>query len=183
MSAPVFVCEHSTPVGPLTVAVSAADGVVRAASFLPVEEAVRRFPRAVVQPGWAEHAQSQVADAVAGWISGDDSALMTLPVAQEGGAFTQEVWAQMRTVPAGRTVSYGELAEMAGRPRAARAVGTACAGNTVAALVPCHRVVQAGGRLGSYGFGGIENKAALLRLEGVEVSSATPAARLVERTA
>ena len=183
MSAPVLVCEHSTPVGPLTVAVSAADGVVRAASFLPLEEAVLRFPRAVVQAGWVEHAQPQVAEAVTGWIAGDDSALMTLPVAQEGGAFTQEVWAQMRTVPAGRTVSYGELAEMAGRPRAARAVGTACAGNTIAALVPCHRVVQAGGRLGSYGFGGIENKAALLRLEGVEVSSATPAARLVERTA
>jgi methylated-DNA-[protein]-cysteine S-methyltransferase len=58
-------------------------------------------------------------------------------------------------VPLGETVSYGELAEMAGRPGAARAVGGAMARNPVPLFVPCHRVLAAGGRLG--GFGGARN--------------------------
>lgn len=56
-----------------------------------------------------------------------------------------------REVGWGETVSYGELAEMAGRPRAARAVGTTMAHNPIPFIVPCHRVIAAGGRLGGYG--------------------------------
>lgn len=179
MPQPLIVASHPTPVGPLTVATEPGTFVVRAASFGTLAQLARRLG----EEAWIEGDQRAVADAVAGWVAGDDLALMTLPVRQDGGPFAQEVWAQMRSVPAGRTVSYGELAEMAGRPRAARAVGTACAHNSIAAFVPCHRVVQAGGRLGSYGFGGIDNKVALLRLEGVGVSDASPTARLTERVA
>lgn len=67
----------------------------------------------------------------------------------------------------GETVTYGELAQMAGRPGAARAVGAAMAGNPVPIVVPCHRVVASGGSLGGYG-GGLPMKRALLALEGVE---------------
>lgn len=70
-------------------------------------------------------------------------------------------------VPFGETVTYGGLAEMAGRPGAARAVGTAMATNPVPIVVPCHRVVAAGGSLGGYG-GGLPMKRKLLALEGVE---------------
>src|SRR5680860_1183059 len=69
-------------------------------------------------------------------------------------------------VPYGETVTYGELAEMAGRPGAARAIGTAMANNPVPIVVPCHRVVAAGS-LGGYG-GGLPMKRALLALEGVD---------------
>ena len=74
-----------------------------------------------------------------------------------------------REVGWGETVSYGELAEMAGRPRAARAVGNAMSRNPVPIVVPCHRVVAAGGRIGGYGPSGVPTKRFLLALEGVEL--------------
>ena len=82
--------------------------------------------------------------------------------------FQRHVLATARAeVPYGETVTYGELAELAGRPGAARAVGTAMARNPVPLFVPCHRVVAAGG-IGGYGGGpaGIALKRALLDLEG-----------------
>ena len=74
-----------------------------------------------------------------------------------------------RDVGWGETVSYGELAEMAGRPLAARAVGNALSRNPVPIVVPCHRVVAAGGRIGGYGPSGVATKQFLLALEGVEL--------------
>jgi methylated-DNA-[protein]-cysteine S-methyltransferase len=78
----------------------------------------------------------------------------------------------VREVGWGETVSYGELAEMAGRPGAARAVGTAMARNPLPYVIPCHRVIAAGGRIGGYGDGpnGIAHKRALLAREGVTLS-------------
>ena len=74
-----------------------------------------------------------------------------------------------RDVRFGETVSYGELAEMAGRPGAARAVGNAMSRNPLPILVPCHRVVAAGGRIGGYGTSGVSTKRFLLGIEGVEL--------------
>ena len=74
----------------------------------------------------------------------------------------------LRAVPRGEVVSYGELAALAGRPRAPRAAGALCAANRFAFVVPCHRVVAADG-IGGYGFAGIEVKRRLLALEGVEL--------------
>ena len=71
-----------------------------------------------------------------------------------------------RDVGRGETVTYGALAARAGNPRAARAVGTACARNPVPLVVPCHRVLPGSGGIGNYG-GGPERKRALLTLEGV----------------
>jgi methylated-DNA-[protein]-cysteine S-methyltransferase len=71
----------------------------------------------------------------------------------------------LRAVPAGETVSYGELAARAGRPRAARAAGTFCATNRFAVVVPCHRVVAANG-IGGYGSLGVAYKRRLLELDG-----------------
>jgi methylated-DNA-[protein]-cysteine S-methyltransferase len=65
--------------------------------------------------------------------------------------FARRVYTALLEVPAGTTVTYGELARMAGHPGAARAVGTAMAGNPVPIVVPCHRVVRADGSLGEYG--------------------------------
>lgn len=79
--------------------------------------------------------------------------------------FRGEVLDALESVAYGDTVTYGELAARAGRPRAARAVGTSMATNPVAIIVPCHRVVPAGGGVGNYG-GGAEAKRVLLRLEG-----------------
>jgi methylated-DNA-[protein]-cysteine S-methyltransferase len=68
------------------------------------------------------------------------------------------------TIAYGSTASYGQLADAAGRPRAVRAVGTACATNPLPVVVPCHRVLRSDGSLGGYA-GGLEAKRALLALE------------------
>ena len=72
----------------------------------------------------------------------------------------------LRSVPRGEVVTYGELAALAGRPGAARAAGTYCATNRFAIVVPCHRVIAAGG-IGGYGKDGVPVKRRLLALEGV----------------
>jgi methylated-DNA-[protein]-cysteine S-methyltransferase len=79
--------------------------------------------------------------------------------------FHQELAGALRRVPRGEVVSYGELAALAGRPRAQRAAGTFCARNRLAIFIPCHRVVGSDG-IGSYGSLGVEYKRRLLALEG-----------------
>jgi methylated-DNA-[protein]-cysteine S-methyltransferase len=87
-----------------------------------------------------------------------------LPLAPRGTAFQQRVWALLRAIPYGETRSYGELAQLAGVPRAARAIGVANARNPISIVVPCHRVVARDGALTGFG-GGISRKRALLLLE------------------
>jgi len=82
--------------------------------------------------------------------------------------FQEALAAALRSVPWGDVVTYGELAALAGRPRAPRAAGTFCAENRFPLVVPCHRVVAASG-LGGYGSLGAEYKRRLLALEGVEL--------------
>jgi methylated-DNA-[protein]-cysteine S-methyltransferase len=83
-------------------------------------------------------------------------------------AFQLDVAAAIREVEYGDVVSYAELARLAGYPRAQRAVGTFCAGNRYPLVLPCHRVVAAGG-IGSFGSLGVEYKRRLLQLEGVSL--------------
>lgn len=78
--------------------------------------------------------------------------------------FRREVLDHLRDIPFGSTASYGTVAAAAGRPKASRAVGTACATNPLPILVPCHRVVRADGTIGQY-LGGVETKQRLLALE------------------
>lgn len=84
-----------------------------------------------------------------------------LPLTAHGTPFQEQVWAGLRTIPYGRTWSYGELAAAIGRPSAVRAVGLANGRNPLSVVVPCHRVVGAGGSLTGYG-GGLAAKAWLL---------------------
>lgn len=83
----------------------------------------------------------------------------------EGTPFQRKVWAALTTIPYGETRSYKWLAEQVGAQRGFRAVGAANGANPVAIVVPCHRVVNADGRLGGYA-SGLDMKRALLRLEG-----------------
>ena len=88
-----------------------------------------------------------------------------LPLSPAGTQFQRQVWEELRKVPYGGTVSYGELARRVGRPKAARAVGQANHNNPIPIIIPCHRVVGSGGALTGYA-GGLEIKEKLLRLEG-----------------
>ena len=87
-----------------------------------------------------------------------------LPIDEPGTPFEERVWGELRRIPYGETRSYEELAAAVGRPGGARAVGQANGRNRVAIVVPCHRVVNKGGRLGGYG-GGLWRKRFLLELE------------------
>jgi methylated-DNA-[protein]-cysteine S-methyltransferase len=87
-----------------------------------------------------------------------------LTVRLDGTPFQVEVWQQLRAIPYGETISYGELARRVHRPEAARAVGSANGQNPVAIVVPCHRVIGADGSLTGFG-GGLEWKQRLLDLE------------------
>ena len=87
-----------------------------------------------------------------------------LPLAPEGTPFQQQVWAALREIPYGQTISYGELARRIGNPQASRAVGLANGRNPISVIVPCHRVIGANGALTGYG-GGLGRKQVLLSLE------------------
>lgn len=89
---------------------------------------------------------------------------LDLPLDVRGTAFQQRVWQALREIPAGRTVSYAELAALVGNPKGARAVAGACAANALAVAIPCHRVVRNDGSLSGYRWG-VERKQALLDRE------------------
>lgn len=102
---------------------------------------------------------------LAAYFAGDLSAIEALDVATGGTPFQRSVWAALREIPAGQTISYGKLATQIGRAKAVRAVGLANGSNPVGIVVPCHRVIGADNSLTGYG-GGLERKLWLLRHEG-----------------
>ena len=94
----------------------------------------------------------------------------TTRLAFDGTDFQKQVWKELTRIPYGETISYRQLAERVGASSAYRAVGRANGSNRVAVVVPCHRVIAAGGGLGGYG-GGLAAKQRLLELEATAVSS------------
>jgi AraC family transcriptional regulator of adaptative response/methylated-DNA-[protein]-cysteine methyltransferase len=125
------------------------------------ERLVARFPRAVLVDGDADFGDwvAQVLAYLEAPAGGLD-----LPLDVQGTAFQRRVWEALREIPAGTTATYAEIARKIGRPRAARAVGRACATNPVPIVVPCHRVVRGDGDLGGYA-DGLPRKRALLQRE------------------
>ena len=107
---------------------------------------------------------SRLTSAIAAYFKGDIHAIDSLPVGTEGTAFQKSVWQALRSIPAGQTISYGELALRLGKPAAVRAVGLANGANPIGVVVPCHRVIGANGSLTGYG-GGLERKRWLLNHE------------------
>ena len=85
--------------------------------------------------------------------------------------FQKAVWRELQKIPRGKTRSYSEIARRIGRPRAARAVGAACAANPILLLVPCHRVIGSDDSLGGFSSGLVLKKSLLAR-EGITLRSA-----------
>ena len=126
----------------------------------------RRFGSFELRP---ETDPGGLSSAVRRYLGGDLGSLAKVPVRLGGTPFQESVWAGLRGIPVGATMTYGALAAGLGRPTAARAVGRANGLNPVAIAVPCHRVIGADGTLTGYA-GGIERKRWLLAHEGVEVA-------------
>lgn len=119
------------------------------------------FPKAQLIGGDAEF--EQLVAQVVGFLESPSIGL-DLPLDIRGTAFQQRVWEALREIPAGSTASYAEVAERIGAPKSVRAVARACAANTLAVAIPCHRVVRTDGSLSGYRWG-VERKGELLRRE------------------
>lgn len=120
-----------------------------------------RFPRAELIGGDAgfERLVAQVVGLIEQPNIGID-----LPLDVRGTAFQQRVWQALRQIPSGETASYAQIAQRIGSPKSVRAVAQACASNTLAVAIPCHRVVRSDGALSGYRWG-VERKRALLLRE------------------
>ncbi|HEV7414910.1 bifunctional DNA-binding transcriptional regulator/O6-methylguanine-DNA methyltransferase Ada [Tianweitania sediminis] len=129
-----------------------------------------RFPQAELLGGDPsfEHTVAQVVALV-----DEPRGSLDLPLDIRGTAFQQRVWQALREIPAGETISYSELAQRLGAPRAVRAVASACAANALAVVVPCHRVVRSDGGLSGYRWG-LERKQALITKEALRLDDQRP---------
>ena len=120
-----------------------------------------RFPGASLVD--ASQALGGLAAAVVQFIESPTRGL-DVPLDVRGTDFQRTVWRALRDIPAGSTASYSEVANRIGNPKAVRAVAHACAANTLAVVIPCHRVVTTEGKVSGYRWG-VERKRALLRRE------------------
>jgi methylated-DNA-[protein]-cysteine S-methyltransferase len=151
-----------SPFGPLLLA-SDAQGL-RLVSF------ERSNRSATVQPGWKEDRApfAEVIRQLRAYFVGELKQF-DLPLALEGTEFQLRVWRALRTIPYGETISYGQLAQRIGNPKAVRAVGLANGCNPIPIIIPCHRVIGSDGGLTGFG-GGLPNKKKLLALESRQMS-------------
>ena len=156
-----------SPIGPLALACDDA-GAVRGLSFGDglIAAMRREYPGAALVEGETPVA---VAREIAAYFDGDREALNRVDWSLEGAAagdgFQARVWRALADVPAGVTISYGEMAKRAGEPGAAQAAGTALNRNPIPLILACHRVIGADGSLTGFG-GGLGRKEWLLRHEG-----------------
>ncbi|MFN8445414.1 MAG: bifunctional DNA-binding transcriptional regulator/O6-methylguanine-DNA methyltransferase Ada [Caldilineaceae bacterium] len=119
------------------------------------------FNAAILQP--QEEGLASWVDRIVDYLHGHQPHL-DLPVDVRATAFQQRVWKELQSIPYGETRSYGQVAQSIEQPRAVRAVARACASNSVALVVPCHRVVRGDGDLGGYRWG-VDRKQKLLEME------------------
>jgi methylated-DNA-[protein]-cysteine S-methyltransferase len=174
----------ATPVGTLYVVTDEA-GVVRALDWQDFEERMLRLLRLHYRSAFSLNqgaSPTSVRRALSAYFEGEVRGLDALPVATGGSPFQREVWGALRHIPVGATWSYRELAVHIGKPKAVRAVGLANGANPISVIVPCHRVIGAGGALTGYA-GGLTRKRWLLEHEGVQLSAASSLVRTAKRVA
>lgn len=130
-----------------------------------VEDLQNRFPNAELIGG--DTSYETTISKVVGFVEAPQFGL-DLPLDIRGTAFQKRVWQALRNIPAGETLSYSEVADKIGSPKAVRAVAGACAANVIAVAIPCHRVVRSDGDISGYRWG-VERKKALLTRESSEI--------------
>lgn len=173
-TAPCVQTTIASPLGPMLLAASPAGlaGIwFTDQRHLPPAERIRAWPPEPTHPALIA-AAGQLGAYFGGKLTRFD-----LPLDLSAGTpFQQSVWQALRQIPAGSTLSYGDLARQIGQPAAVRAVGAAVGRNPLSIVVPCHRVLGAGGALTGYA-GGLHRKTALLQLEGALIPEAHQSAR------
>jgi methylated-DNA-[protein]-cysteine S-methyltransferase len=152
-----------TPDGPFTV-LAREDGAVLSSGWSDDVGVMLERIRPADRPRQTMAGTVAAMDAVRAYYDGDLTAIDSVPVAQFGGPFRTHAWAVLRTIAAGRPVTYTEFAAASGRPSAVRAAASACATNAPALFVPCHRVLRTDGTLGGFAWG-LDVKRSLLDRE------------------
>lgn len=107
----------------------------------------KRFPKTKQKEG---EVPAHIRDILAGYFAGDETVFRALLLEQRGTEFEERVWTALRTVPFGKTASYGAIAKQIGLPKAARAIGRANSLNPIAIITPCHRIIGSSGALTGY---------------------------------
>ncbi|MGM0952494.1 MAG: methylated-DNA--[protein]-cysteine S-methyltransferase [Pseudomonadota bacterium] len=120
------------------------------------------FPDQVLQPAGPDNSLSL--QSVARFIDSPRSAPPDIAISPQGTPFQQSVWRALADIPPGQTISYSQLARRLQKPKAIRAVASACSANRLAVIIPCHRVIRDDGSLGGYRWG-LARKQALLQRE------------------
>jgi methylated-DNA-[protein]-cysteine S-methyltransferase len=160
-----YVDRVASPIGAILLAFDEV-GVLRALDFEDHEERMLQLLR--LHYGAMElrprRAPRTVSEALEAYFAGTIEALRSVPWATAGTPLQRTVWAALTEIPPARTCTYGELAARLGKPNAQRAVGLANGSNPVGIVIPCHRVIGAGGKLTGYG-GGLPRKRWLLAHE------------------
>lgn len=163
----IYMGRYDSPLGPITLA--GEDGALTGLWF----DGQKYFGAGL--PAGTPEGEPPVFRQVRAWLDryfrGEDPGPAP-PLAPAGTAFQRAVWEVLREIPYGRTATYGQVAQATGRGlgrnTSPRAAGSAVGRNPISLLIPCHRVVGAGGSLTGYA-GGLERKEALLKLEGAEI--------------
>ena len=151
----------NTPVGPLRLCFT--DRGLTALEF--AEEEASPAPEHDAPPPHLMPLIDAVRREMSVYFAGVPTDFATLTLDPRGTPFQIRVWQELRRIPWGRTISYGELARRVGNPKASRAVGQANAVNPIPLIIPCHRVIAADGGLGGYS-SDLDRKRWLLRHEG-----------------
>ncbi len=161
-----FTSTYPSPLGPLLLA---SEGDALTGLWLPGQ----KFFAAGLPENAAEDPSQPLLKSASKWLdayfAGDRPEISALSLAPKGSGFQKAIWSLLRDIPYGETTTYGALAAKAearlGRRTSARAVGAAVGRNPISILIPCHRVLGAGGSLTGYA-GGLDKKEWLLRFEG-----------------
>jgi methylated-DNA-[protein]-cysteine S-methyltransferase len=161
-----------SPIGPLLI-VTDQEGNLRALEFGENEDRLRRLVHNQYGDVSLEKGKTPppITKALTAYFRGDVGAINRVPTVTNGTDFQREVWKALRQIPAGTTISYGELARRVGRPAASRAVGAANGANPIPIVVPCHRVIGANGSLTGFG-SGLPRKKWLLEHESRHIAVA-----------
>jgi len=145
--------------------------------------ATAKATRSRLQQRWTEAIESappasvqRVIDRVLALLKGETIDLSDIPVdLDDAPEFHRKVYEVARTIPPGRTMTYGEIAKRLGVPHESREVGQALGRNPIAIIVPCHRVLGADGKMGGFSAsGGVATKRRILQIEGAAALSAGP---------
>lgn len=157
MSHPIFLLDHlATPIGPLLIVTDDAQrlrGIEWEDHRPRLEKLLRRYHGADAFQLQEAKQAAPARRALQAYFEGELDAVAALETAKAGTEFQRLVWAGLRRIPPGQTLSYGALAAKLGRPTSSRAVGLANGANPIPIVVPCHRVIGANNSLTGFGSG------------------------------